>query len=147
LVIGAGGVATLASWTDTEWVFGGNAAGDGPGVGTSTFVVEQNTSKPYTASGFISEATNPGGALVFGPGALTLAPGDEVYAPVALRTTSASIAGSVQLNPAVAASGIAVTDAGNALWNALTLEIGWLATTGATAPAACDDATFASYTP
>lgn len=146
LIVGAGGVATLASWTDTEWVFGGNAAGDGPGVGTSTFVVEQNTSKPYSAAaGFTSEDSNPGGALVFGPGALELAPGDEVYAPVGLRTTSDSISGTVQLKAAVAASGITATDAGDELWDALDLEIGWLATTGATEPAVCDAANFASY--
>ncbi len=40
--LGVGVAATLAAWTDTEWVFGGNGAG-GPGVGTSTFAIEQNT--------------------------------------------------------------------------------------------------------
>jgi len=39
--LGVGVAATLAAWTDTEWVFGGDGTG-GPGVGTSTFAIEQN---------------------------------------------------------------------------------------------------------
>ena len=51
LVLGVGASVTLAAWTDTEWVFGGNGAG-GPGVGTSTFEVQQSTLTRATFSCF-----------------------------------------------------------------------------------------------
>jgi predicted ribosomally synthesized peptide with SipW-like signal peptide len=104
LVLGLGATATLAAWNDSEWVFGGNAAGTGPGVGTSTFEVEQNASSPYVASPFIQSEENPGNALIFGVDALALSPGDSVYAPVALRTVDGSLGGNVTLQPAVPAN-------------------------------------------
>lgn len=127
LVLGVGGAATAAVWTDTEWVFAGNGAGTGPGVGTSTFEVVQNTDSPLFATAFDSEPANPGGALSFAPNALAMTPGDVVLASVALKTTPASIAGTLQLRQAVDADPLATpaTDGpGDPLWTALHLSIG-----------------------
>jgi predicted ribosomally synthesized peptide with SipW-like signal peptide len=136
LVVGGVGY-TLASWTDTEWVFGGNGAG-GPGVGTSTFEVEQNvTGVPYTA-GWTQSETNPGQALTFTTDALALSPGDATYAAVALRTVAGSVAGNVRLESAVPAGGITTADAGDVLWDALQVRV------AVTAPTtACNAAAFA----
>lgn len=127
LVIGVGGAFTLASWTDSEWVFAGNGTG-GPGIGTSTFEVQQDTSGAIGGT-FIDSEINPGEALSFGLGALALSPGQTIYAPVALRTTSTSIAGKISLRGAVAATGVTATspdvlDApGAGLWSALKLQV------------------------
>jgi predicted ribosomally synthesized peptide with SipW-like signal peptide len=133
LVLGLGATATLAAWNDSEWVFGGNAAGTGPGVGTSTFEVEQNTASPYVAAGFAQFETNPGDALIFGLDALALTPGDAVYAPVALRTVDESIAGDLTLQAAVPAtttgfaSATPVNDPDGVLMAALDLRVSVLA--------------------
>ncbi|PJJ55632.1 SipW-dependent-type signal peptide-containing protein [Compostimonas suwonensis] len=127
LVLGLGVTATLAAWTDTEWIFGGNAAGDGPGVGTSTFEVEQNTSSPYVATAFDQFEANPGDTMIFGVDALALSPGDAVYAPVALRTIADSLGGSVELQAAVEADESDFTtpsvDPDGLLWGALDLRV------------------------
>lgn len=102
-VLGIGATATLAAWTDSEWVFGGNGDG-GPGIGTSSFNVQQSVEAPFTA--FDDQPDNPGGEMVFAPGALELSPGDSVYAQMALRTATDSIAGDVTLQPAVGAQGV-----------------------------------------
>lgn len=123
LVLGVGASVTLAAWTDTEWVFGGNGTG-GLGIGTSTFEVEQATDEEFAE--FENLENNPGGEIVFTPDALDLTPGDVVYASVALRTASESLAGQVLLQPAVAAAGIgnpAVDDPGNVLAGALDLRV------------------------
>ena len=129
--LGLGITATVAAWTDSEWVFGGNAAGDGPGIGTSTFEVQQNTDPAFAEGAWTDEEENPGGALTFGVEALSLTPGDSVYAPVALRTTSNSIGGAVTLQAAVEADGITANDPVGLLWDALELRV------------ATDDAAFA----
>jgi len=138
LVVGGLGY-TLASWTDTEWVFGGDGSGGG-GIGTSGFEVEQNTTAPFAAAGFVSDETNPGGALAFSVDALALSPGTVTYAPVALRTTADSIAGDVVLRAAVPATGLARQDDGDLLWDALRVRV---ATTTSTT-AACDATAFAT---
>ncbi|MFB8892589.1 SipW-dependent-type signal peptide-containing protein [Microbacterium plantarum] len=121
--LGLGVTATLAAWTDTEWVFGGNGAG-GPGVGTSTFSVEQNTVAPFTTAGdWVNEPDNPGGEIVFGPDALDLTPGDTVYAAVALRAAPDSIAGDVELQAAVPAAGVTTNDAAGLLFDALNVRV------------------------
>lgn len=122
LVVGIGATYTLASWTDSEWVWGGTAGND-PGVGTSTFEVQQDTSSTFSNAAWADRETNPGGALTFSTGQLSLSPGDTVYAPVALRTTGASVAGTVTLKAAVAAAGITPNDTGGALWNAIDVEV------------------------
>jgi predicted ribosomally synthesized peptide with SipW-like signal peptide len=153
LVLGVGATVTLAVWNDSEWVVGGTAGVDGedgtPGVGTSTFEVQQNTSSPFSAAGWIDEEANPGGSLTFTTGALSLTPGDAIYAPVSLSTTDGSEAApSVRLSGAVAATDIPVEDDGGLLAGALGLRV--VVNTGArdAAPAACTDAAFtagASY--
>lgn len=149
LVIGLGATYTLASWTDSEWVFGG-ASGTGgdpdtPGVGTGVFEVQQNTSSPFSAdaANWADREANPGGGLTFTAGALSLSPGDTVYAPVALRTTAASTASaSVTLQPAVAAAAITPTDANGDLWKSLQISV--YTATAAAPPAACSAAGIAS---
>lgn len=138
-VLGLGATATLAAWTDTEWVFGGNGAD--AGVGTSSFEVEQNVSAPFsdflsdgTTTAWNQNETNPGNELTFGLSALSLTPGDSLYAPVALRTIAGAIAGDVTLQPAVAASGVSSTDPAQALWDALTVRV-WASTTAQTCDA------------
>jgi predicted ribosomally synthesized peptide with SipW-like signal peptide len=143
LVLGLGITATLAAWTDSEWVFGGNGDGSGPGLGTSTFEVEQNVSSPFVATAFTDSEVNPGQDLVFSPGALALTPGTSVYAPVALRTKAGSVAGSLALQSAVPAAGAAnaAVDAGGALLGALNLRVVVSPT-----PVTCDAAAFATGT-
>ncbi|MCU1528653.1 MAG: putative exported protein [Frondihabitans sp.] len=154
LVVGVGATMTFASWTDTEWAFGGNGAG-GPGVGTSSFSVEQHAGSGAVATvnaltGFANFTTNPGDPLTFSPGALSLSPGDVTYAPVALRTTSTSVQGTLQLEAAVPAANLTtpVVDPGSLLFNALTVNVSYFTTTGtATNAPSCDAAGFATYTP
>jgi predicted ribosomally synthesized peptide with SipW-like signal peptide len=138
VALGIGATATLAAWTDSEWVFGGDGSG-GPGVGTSTFSVQQSTDGGAT---FTDEADNPGGEIVFAPDALALTPGDSIYAAVALRTADGSVAGDVELQPAVEAAGIAADDPDDLLFDALDLRV-------ATDDAAftCDASAFAGGSP
>lgn len=128
LIVGVGGSVTLAAWVDTEWVYGGNGNG-GPGVGTSTFIVEQNRAAGATSAvgTWESEPDNPGGSLTFtGDLPLALTPGDTVVAPVALRTTPtpASIAGTVVYTVAQPADGVLFSDPDDLLWSTLELRIG-----------------------
>ncbi|WP_292692109.1 MULTISPECIES: SipW-dependent-type signal peptide-containing protein [unclassified Microbacterium] len=137
--LGVGVAATLAAWTDTEWVFGGDGTG-GPGVGTSTFAIEQNTDPGFDAAAWTDEPDNPGGEMVFSAAGLLgteLTPGDSVYAAVALRTKAASIAGDVELQPAVTAAGITPVDAGDLLFDALDVRVAT-----ATAAFTCDASAF-----
>jgi len=135
-VLGLGVTATLAAWTDTEWVFGGDGTG-GPGIGTSSFEVQQNTDPAFAAGAWTDEESNPGGEMTFSLGALALSPGDATYAAVALRTAPTSIAGEVLLNAAVDAAGIAANDADDLLFDALSLRV-----VTATAPFTCDATAF-----
>jgi predicted ribosomally synthesized peptide with SipW-like signal peptide len=121
--LGIGVSATLAAWTDTEWVFGGNGAGTGPGIGTSTFQVQQNVIPAPGAAVWEDEETNPGNAIPFGVGALSLSPGEPVYASVALRTAPDSVAGELTLRPAVPATGIASDDTAGLLFDALDVRV------------------------
>lgn len=132
LVVGVGATYTLASWNDSEWVFGG-ADGEA-GVGTATFEVEQNTGPGWT-----QDETNPGGALTFTADPLALTPGDSLFAPVSLRTVQDSVAGTVTLQAATPATGVTVSDAGDVLWDAITLSV--FTSAAATAPA-CTPADF-----
>lgn len=142
--LGLGVTATLAAWTDTEWVFGGDGT-DGPGLGTSTFSVQQNTDPAVDAALWTDEVANPGGEIVFaaeGISATALTPGDSVYAAVALRTAPGSIAGDVELQPAVAAAGISVDDEDGLMFDALAVRV----VTDDAPIAACDLSAFAGAT-
>jgi predicted ribosomally synthesized peptide with SipW-like signal peptide len=125
--LGIAGLVTLAAWNDNEWVFGGTSADGGDGVGTSSFNVQQNAwgggTAPTTASTFSDHEDNPGNELIFDVDPSGLTPGDTIYAPVALTTTADSIAGELQLTPAIAAIGKTAVDAGDALWDALTYSV------------------------
>ncbi|MCC4247397.1 MULTISPECIES: SipW-dependent-type signal peptide-containing protein [Microbacterium] len=138
--LGVGVAATLAAWTDTEWVFGGDGTG-GPGVGTSTFAIEQNTEAPaFDEAAWTDAPDNPGGEMVFTADGILgteLSPGVSVYAPVALRTTSTSIAGSVELQAATPADGITTADPGGLLFAALDVRVATSAT-----PFTCDSDAF-----
>ena len=143
-IIGLGTTATLASWTDTEWVFGGttNNGQYVPGLGTSQFNVQQNVTSPYVAdvtstvggvttvasTSFNDRDSNPGGGLTFTAPAIALSPGTTTYAPVALRTDSTSVAGKLTLQKAQAGNIAGASDAGNVLWNALTQRV-WVSET------------------
>lgn len=124
LVVGLGATYTLATWNDSEWVWGG--ADGAPGVGTDTFEVVQNTTVPFSNDGtnWVNEEENPGGELTFTTGALNLSPGDTIYAPVALRTTDTSVAAdTVTLQAAVAADGITVNDPDGDLWKSIEVKV------------------------
>ena len=136
LVVGVGATYTLASWSDSEWVWGGGSGANDPGVGTSTFEVQQDTTSPYADPGtFADFESNPGKKLTFSTGALALTPGDTIYAPVALRTRADSIAGTVTLQGAVPATGVSVADAGGNLWSALRVTV--YTASGTTPPSNC----------
>lgn len=126
--LGLGVTATLAAWTDTEWVFGGDGTGE-PGIGTSTFSVQQNTVAPFAAGTWADEPDNPGGEIVFeatGLDAGSLEPGNSVYAAFALRTAPGSVAGTVDLQPAVPGTGIGdptVDDPAGLLFDALEVRV------------------------
>lgn len=137
-VLGLGATATLAAWTDTEWVFGGDGNG-GAGIGTSSFSIQQSRDGGNT---WDDQPDNPGGEIEFAPDALDLTPGDSVYAGVALRTAAGSDAGDVTLQSAVAAAGIPFSDAGNLLFNALDVAIVTSATNFD-----CDEDAFAPGSP
>lgn len=124
LVVGVGATYTLASWTDAEWVWGG-AEGDTPGIGTSMFNIEQNTTDDLSAASvaWLDDETNPGGALTFTPNALALSPGVATYAPVSLRAEAGSVSGEVTLQAAVPAAGVTVQDTGGVLWDAVELQV------------------------
>ncbi|MDM7887515.1 acyl-CoA dehydrogenase [Curtobacterium sp. RHCJP20] len=138
LVVGGVGY-TLASWTDSEWVFGGNGTG-GPGIATSTFEVEQNVTGALDA-GWTQAETAPGQEMTFTPDAIALSPGDTTYASVVLRTTEKSIAGDVELQKAVSAVLLAPTAPEALLWDALDVRV---AATAQGAP--CNGSTFTAGT-
>ena len=128
LVLGLGATATLATWSDNEWVFGG-VDGATPGIGTSTFEVEQSRDAANTA--WDQFETSNGGLLTLDAKALALTPGDSTYTRVSLRSTSTSVAGKINLLAATTAiAPQPVSDTG--LWAALRLRV--VVTTGA-APA------------
>ncbi|HZK06061.1 MAG TPA: SipW-dependent-type signal peptide-containing protein [Actinomycetaceae bacterium] len=128
LVIGVGATYTLASWNDSEWVWGG--AGNTPGVGTDSFEVLQNTTSVFDddTANWANRETNPGGGLTFTASAISLSPGDTIYAPVALRTDADSAAATVTLQQAVTASitpayDQAVSDPDGDLWKSIEVSV------------------------
>ncbi|MDJ1370964.1 hypothetical protein [Gulosibacter molinativorax] len=119
IVVGIAGTFTLASWNDSEWVSG--FTDNIPGIGTSEFEVQQNADPGIAAGAWTDrESETDPNPLTFAVNPLALTPGDTIYAPVSLRTTAESIAGTVTLQPA-GQSTTAVTDA--ALWEALELTV------------------------
>lgn len=101
LVLGLGAAGTLASWTDTEWVFGGSGKGTGlePNTpGTALVQMQQNTwTGAVGAENWVDEPNQNGGALTFTTNPGKLLPGRTVYAPLQLRATAGSEALKVSL--------------------------------------------------
>ena len=138
LVLGLGATATLASWSDNEWVVGG-ATGTTPGIGTSAFEVEQNR-----GTGWGQFETANGGLLTFTGPNLTLSPGDSTFTQVSLRTTAsapASIGGTLQLLAGVQAAAPQPASS-TALWNALQMKVVVSETLAAAATPTCDASRF-----
>lgn len=127
MAVGVAGFLTLAAWNDNEWVFGGTSGDGGDGVGTSSFNVQQNAwsgdTAPADLATFTDHETNPGNELIFNVNPSALTPGATIYAPVALTTTTESIAGTLTLQPAVAADGMTAVDADGLLWSALQYSV------------------------
>lgn len=102
LVLGLGAAATLAAWTDNEWVFGGSGNGDGtePGTpGTGIYRMQQNTwTGTAGAASWVDEPDANGGALTFTLEPEKMIPGKTVYGPLQLR----AVAGSEALNVSLA---------------------------------------------
>lgn len=145
LVIGIGGAYTLASWNDSEWVWGGTGS-NGPGVRTDYFEVVQNTTNAYVdaPTNWVNREAKPGDPLQFSPGALSMTPGDQTFAPVALRTEANSLAATVQLSAPekVTTTTPATVDPGDLLWAAVRVDV--YTASGAAAPSACTPAAFSA---
>lgn len=108
VVVGVGGAATLASWTDTEWVWAGDGSGRDPGLSAGLFELQQNVwDGPAGAADFVDRESAPGGRLDFTLSASRLTPGDTVYAPMQLRTVADSDAADLTLDGATLAAGTA----------------------------------------
>ena len=123
LILGLGATATLASWNDSEWVFGG-VDSTTSGVTLSSFEVEQNR-----GTGWDNQETSPGGALTIVAPASGLTPGDAAYTQVSLRTTSTSVAGTLTLQAATTAPTPAYAASDVDVWGAVRVRV--VATTGA----------------
>jgi predicted ribosomally synthesized peptide with SipW-like signal peptide len=134
-VVALGATATLASWTDTEWVLGrvsgGGAGGTDAPVGTSVFEVQQS---PDGVTWSDRETRTTPGVVDFSPGALAISPGDAVYARVLLSTRADSVAGDVLLSAAESQG------TPGALWPAMRLRV----VTASGSGAACNAASFTS---
>lgn len=144
--VGLATVASLAAWNDEEWVFGGGGSGT-PGVGTSSFNVQQDTwsgpAAPTVATGsFADFEQNPGDDLEFVVDPSAMTPGDDIYAPVALTTEASSVAGTLTLQAPVPAVGQSADDPQGLLWENLTYSV--RATTDATVAADCSAGSFAT---
>ncbi len=131
IVLGLGATATLAVWTDNEWVFGGVDSTNN-GIVTSAFDIEQNRTLS-AATGWDEHDLEANAANISFTGpALALTPGDEVYTHVSIRTTvtnPASVGGTLLLQPAHTA--LAPHPASSTtLWNALRVRA--VVTTGTT---------------
>lgn len=117
ILVSGAGVASLAAWTDTEWVQGG--VGTDPGISTSVFRIQQNTTTGST--GWVDEPDSPGGVIAF-VDASGLTPGDTAYGFVRLRTVDDSLAGTVTLNESALVGA-------NSLYGALRYGAGIVAST------------------
>lgn len=130
LVLGLGAAATLAAWTDDEWVFGGSGRGSGdePGTpGTGIYRMQQNTWTGTTEPASWSDQPEAnGGALTFTMQPDRLVPGKTVYAPMQLRTVAGSEALTVSLAEGIQAAvdpAISARYNSTQLYKALTYDV------------------------
>ncbi|TLM86495.1 hypothetical protein FDW83_01735 [Pseudarthrobacter sp. NamE2] len=127
LVLGVGAAATLAAWTDDEWVFGGSGNGDGTGPntpGTGVYRMQQNTwAGASGAVKWTDEKDANGGALTFTVDPGKLIPGKTVYSPMQLRTVAGSEALDVSLAEGIQSALNRGADNSQALYAALTYGV------------------------
>lgn len=123
LVLGLGAAATLAAWTDNEWVFGGSGNGDGTEPrtpGTGIYKMEQNTwTGSAGAASWVEEPDANGGALTFTLEPEKMIPGKTVYSPLQLRAAAGSEALDVSLAEGIQSALNRGTDNSTALYSAL----------------------------
>ena len=127
LVLGVGAAATLAAWTDNEWVFGGSGNGDGTGPGTpgtGIYRMQQNTWTGAAGAAIWSDqpAAN-GGALTFTIDPGLMVPGKTVYSPMQLRAVAGSEALDVSLAEGIQSALNVGADNSTALYGALTYGV------------------------
>jgi predicted ribosomally synthesized peptide with SipW-like signal peptide len=128
LVLGLGAAATLAVWTDNEWVFGGSGSGDGtePNTpGTGIYKMEQNTwTGTAGAASWSDQDTENGGALTFTVDPEKMIPGKTVYSPMQLRTVAGSEALAVSLAKGIQSElNIGTSSNSTDLYNALSYGV------------------------
>lgn len=127
LVLGMGAAATLAAWTDNEWVFGGSGSGDGtePNTpGTGIYRMQQNTWTGASGTAVWTDQPNAnGGALTFTVDPGKLVPGKTVYSPMQLRTVAGSEALDVSLAEGIQSALNRGADNSPALYAALTYGV------------------------
>lgn len=136
VLFGLGSTATLASWTDREWVFGEATA-------TAVFQLEQSVFEPGTDSvvaweshtddgeGDITQSDDArGNAVTFSvsPGSMT--PGDQIYGGVSLRMSdqtfddaSLLMSHAYRINTTITNPDGSTTQEDDALWRALRLRV------------------------
>lgn len=123
LVLGLGAAATLAAWTDNEWVFGGSGSGDGTEPrtpGTGIYRMQQNTWTGIAgAANWTDEPDANGGALTFTVAPEKMVPGKTVYSPMQLRAVAGSEALDVSLAEGIQSALNQGPDNSTALYGAL----------------------------
>jgi len=107
VLVGGVSAASLAAWTDIEWVAGG--AGSTAGVLSSTFEVEQFTASDTEWGQY--ETQGVANVVDFTAEARALAPGDTVYGYVRLRTVVDSLGGSLSLDAVTTVTPDTLSDA------------------------------------
>lgn len=123
LVLGLGAAATLAAWTDNEWVFGGS--GDGKGTeprtpGTGIYRMQQNTwTGTAGAANWTDQPDANGGALTFTLEPEKMVPGKTVHSPMQLRAVAGSEPLDVSLAEGIQSALNRGTDNSTALYDAL----------------------------
>lgn len=127
LVLGLGTTATLAAWTDNEWVFGGSGDGNGtePNTpGTGIYKMQQNTwTGAAGAATWTDEPDANGGALTFTVEPEKMIPGKTVYSPMQLRAVAGSEALDVSLAEGIQSALNRGPDNSTDLYNALTYGV------------------------
>ncbi|WP_234005421.1 SipW-dependent-type signal peptide-containing protein [Arthrobacter sp. PGP41] len=127
LVLGVGAAATLAAWTDNEWVFGGSGNGDGtePNTpGTGIYRMQQNTwAGTAGAANWTDEPDANGGALTYTIAPELMVPGKTVYSPMQLRAVAGSEALDVSLAQGIQSQLNRGPDNSTDLYDALTYGV------------------------
>ncbi|NHI17813.1 acyl-CoA dehydrogenase [Microbacterium excoecariae] len=140
-----GGLFSLAAWTDTEWITSALQDDSGTNIETSSFEVVQ---RAYPAAGEagayadFDHYESADGADVVTFSDLSLTPTEPTYGLVGMTTEAGSIAGALELQPAVNAFDPAST-AQAALFAATDITVWTWSEADATPEFGCDAATAA----